>query len=451
MERYDSYKDSGVKWLGEIPSHWEMKKIKHVIVKSKDGIKIGPFGSSLTGKVKDNGDYKVYGQWNIVGNDFSINRNFVDFETYNNLSAYQISAGDILVSMMGTVGKCSIIPKDIVPGIMDSHVVKIRLVEDIILPEYFVYLYDKDNSKIVYEQILKNRKGSIMDGLNSSLIKLLILPIPSIDEQKKMVAYLNVVTSKIDTAIAQQQKMIDLLNERKQIIINNAVTKGIDPSVPLKDSGLKWIGEIPSEWKIMKTLFVLSMPITDGPHETPQFYDEGIPFVSAEAVSCGNGNIDFDHIRGYISPSFYEECCKKYIPQRNDIYMIKSGATTGKVALVDTDRIFTIWSPLAVFRCNKNIMFYKFMFYLLQSGLYQTQVQLGWTYGTQQNIGMRTLEKLVIPVPSLEEQTKLSKYLDEAIGKIEKVKKNVEKTISLLQERKQIIINDVVTGKLKVL
>ena len=96
-------------------------------------------------------------------------------------------------------------------------------------------------------------------------------------------------------------------------------------------------------------------------------------------------------------------------------------------------------------------MFYKFMFYLLQSGLYQTQVQLGWTYGTQQNIGMRTLEKLVIPVPSLEEQTKLSKYLDEAIGKIEKVKKNVEKTISLLQERKQIIINDVVTGKLKVL
>ena len=90
------------------------------------------------------------------------------------------------------------------------------------------------------------------------------------------------------------------------------------------------------------------------------------------------------------------------------------------------------------------------MFYLLQSDLYQTQVQLGWSYGTQQNIGMRTLEKLIIPVPSLEEQIQIANYLDSSVGKIENVRSNIERKISFLQERKQIIINDVVTGKVKV-
>ena len=116
--------------------------------------------------------------------------------------------------------------------------------------------------------------------------------------------------------------------------------------IKIKDSGIEWLGAIPSYWKICKTLYILSMPITDGPHETPELYSDGIPFVSAEAVSCGNGKIDFNHIRGYISQDYYQECCKKYIPKKNDIYMIKLGATTGKVAVVDTEKIFTIWSHL---------------------------------------------------------------------------------------------------------
>jgi len=124
------------------------------------------------------------------------------------------------------------------------------------------------------------------------------------------------------------------------------------------------------------------MPITDGPHETPSAVDEidGIPFVSAEAVSCGNGSIDFEHIWGFISKEYYKECCKKYIPRIDDIYMIKSGATTGKVAIVDTERIFTIWSPLAVFRANTFIIKPKYLFYFLQSSMYLSQVELGWNY-----------------------------------------------------------------------
>lgn len=213
----------------------------------------------------------------------------------------------------------------------------------------------------------------------------------------------------------------------------------------MKDSGIEWIGDIPENWNVGKTLFALSMPITDGPHETPELLEEGIPFVSAEAVSCGNGKIDFEHIRGFISQEYYEECCKKYTPQINDIYMIKSGATTGKVALVDTDEIFTIWSPLAVFRCDDKKCFYKYLFYVLQSDYYQKQVENKWSFGTQQNIGMRTLEKLLICYPPVKEQVKIANYLDNKCVEIDALIEAKEKTNALLKEQRQSIIYEAVT------
>lgn len=210
-----------------------------------------------------------------------------------------------------------------------------------------------------------------------------------------------------------------------------------------KDSGIPWIGNIPSGWLIFKTLYALDMPITDGPHETPKLYDSGIPFISAEAVS--DGKIDFSHIRGYISESFYRECCKKYVPQRKDIYMVKSGATTGKTAMVDTDEIFTIWSPLAVFRANPKVMNPYFLLYALQSNYYFKQVELNWSYGTQQNIGMRILEKLRLCVPPLLEQQAIASYLDEKCADIDAIISLQEEMISELQAYKQSIITEAVT------
>lgn len=213
----------------------------------------------------------------------------------------------------------------------------------------------------------------------------------------------------------------------------------------MKDSGIEWIGEIPKEWDVIKTLRALNMPITDGPHETPELYDSGIPFVSAEAVSCGNGTIDFNHIRGYISNEYYEECCKKYIPQNNDILMIKSGATTGKVAMVNTNIIFTIWSPLGVFRCNPQIYNCRFMFFFFQSDAYQKQIENKWTFGTQQNIGMRTLEQLMLCFPPLPEQEKIAKFLDSECAKIDEVISKTKSTIEEYKKLKQSVITEAVT------
>ena len=213
----------------------------------------------------------------------------------------------------------------------------------------------------------------------------------------------------------------------------------------MKDSGIEWIGEIPEGWSVSKVLHYLSMPITDGPHTTPILYDTGIPFVSAEAVSCGNGRIDFSHIRGYISEKFYKECCQKYIPEIDDIYMIKSGATTGRVAIVDTTKVFTIWSPLAVFRCNKDCMLPKFLFYYLQSPAFQKEVEFGWTFGTQQNVGMRSLEQMKVCVPPLNKQGAIANHLDYQCAQIDLLLQKALTSIDGYKKVKQAVITQAVT------
>lgn len=282
--------------------------------------------------------------------------------------------------------------------------------------------------------------------------KLAILPfvLPSLDEQQAIASYLDDRVSQIDLIIAEALASIEEYKEWKTSIIFEATTKGVHSDAKMKDTGIPWIGTVPSHWRVTKTLHCLAMAITDGPHTTPELFDSGIPFISAEAVSCGNGRIDFSHMRGYISQEFYEECCKKYIPQIDDVYMIKSGATTGRVAIVDTDKVFTIWSPLAVFRANRERILPMFLFYALQSDSYQKQVELGWTYGTQQNIGMRTLEALKICLPPIDEQAEIVSYLEERCGTIDSLIKEKEAVISDLESFKRSLVYETVTGKRKV-
>ena len=428
MERYSEYKDSGVQWIGEVPSHWEVKRLANYFTERK--IKVSD-KEYVPLSVTKNGVYTQLD--NVAKTNDGDNRKLVlsDDFVINSRSDRKGSSG--VAKQDGSVSLINIVLSP----------------RKNIYPDFCNYLL-KCYSFI--EEYYRNGRGIVADLWTTRYdeMKTIKIPIPSLNEQKAIVTYLNKVTLNIDRAIAQQQKMIELLNERKQIIINKVVTKGLNPDVPMKDSRVEWIGEIPAHWDVMKTLFTLSMPITDGPHETPLLYEDGIPFVSAEAVSMGNGRINFNHIRGYISKAFYNECCKKYIPQKYDIYMIKSGATTGKVAIVETDVKFTIWSPLAVFRCNQHIMNPNYLFFVLQSKFYQLQVQLGWSYGTQQNIGMRTLEKLKVTVPPVCEQIIIANKIKEKLVPINNAIKVANEQIVFLQERKQIIINDVVTGKVKV-
>ena len=124
MKRYEKYKPSGVEWIGDIPEHWEIKPIRYLLKPGKDGIRIGPFGSSLKSEFISLSGYKVYGQENIINNDFTLGWRFINEDKFSELSEYEITPGDVLVTMMGTTGKCKIVPPGIEKGIMDSHLIR---------------------------------------------------------------------------------------------------------------------------------------------------------------------------------------------------------------------------------------------------------------------------------------------------------------------------------------
>ena len=210
-----------------------------------------------------------------------------------------------------------------------------------------------------------------------------------------------------------------------------------------KDSGIEWIGEIPEHWDRIRIKSLVAIKVTDGPHETPQWIENGVPFISAEAIK-GN-KIDLDFKRGYISTEQHLEYCKKSKVLKNDILFCKSGSTTGKSALVDTDVDFGIWSPLAIIRADKNKIDYKYLFQSIQSSLFQNQVETAWTFGTQPNIGMGALENLWIAIPTLEEQQSIANYLDHKTTQIDTLIAKKEQFISLLQEERTAVINQAVT------
>ena len=216
-------KDSGVDWIGEIPAKWKCIPNKFLFQNGNGSLRIGPFGSSLRGKTLENGPYKIYNQAHLVSNDFSLNRHFVSNETYEELKSYEVLPDDILFSMMGTIGKCRIMPHGFQKGIMDSHLLKARL-NELILPKYYLYVFDKDMSSCVISQLRYLSNGSIMDGLNSTIVKKVYIPLPPIDEQKEIISFLDEKCSEIDKLISIKQKKIENLNEYKKSLIYEYVT-----------------------------------------------------------------------------------------------------------------------------------------------------------------------------------------------------------------------------------
>lgn len=221
IELLEDYKKNIVE---KMLNNYDYKMIKIKYLLNKLNIKTGPFGSALTGKTIDYSDFCVYSQANLISNDFSSTKNYISEETYHSLSSYYAQPNDILLSMMGTIGKCKIIPDNIKKGIIDSHIIKIELDENKILPEYFETIYDKDNSNIVYNQLLYESKGSIMDGLNTTIVKNLKIPVIDINKQKEFLFLLNKQKDRINQIINYRKQIIEKLEEYKKSLIYECVT-----------------------------------------------------------------------------------------------------------------------------------------------------------------------------------------------------------------------------------
>lgn len=428
-------KNSGVEWIGDIPSEWEIRKIKNVC-------------SIYTGNsIKDNEKNNFTDSTNAIpyiatkeidvlsskinyDNGMYIKRDDENFKVAPKNSTLMCIEG-------GSAGKkIAYLNQDV------CFVNKLCCFSTKSLDNKFLYYYLKSPS---FKSEFELHISGLIGGVSQGELREFAIPAPPLHEQKRIADFLDSKVTEIDKIISETKASIENYKEYKQSVITEAVTKGLDKNVVRKNCNIQWINEIPKHWSEKKILHITSMPVIDGPHVSPALYDDGIPYISADAIE--NGKINFDRKRGYISKEYSEECNKRYKPRENDILVVKLGASTGKMAIVGKETNFNIWVPLAVVRCKDNIS-PKFVFYCMTSQYFKNEIENGWTFGTQETLGVKTLEQLKICIPdSLQEQQEIVDFLDGRCVEIDYLILEKEKLITNLEEYKKSLIYEYVTGK----
>ena len=425
MQRYDSYKDSGIQWLGEIPSHWEVKHLRNFLTIFSEK---GHGDKQLLSVTRENG---------VILRDKENkeeNHNFVP----DDLSGYKhVYAGDFVINKMKSWQGSY--------GVSDY--------EGIVSPAYFTCKLRGVNPKFFSRAIrskayigffMQFSKGIRVDqwDLDPNSMKDIPFVLPSLPEQQAIASYLDTATAKIDEAIAQQQKMIDLLNERKQIIINNAVTKGLNPNAPTKPSGIDWIGNIPEHWEVKRIRYIgeANNGLTYSPND---MVDEGSGILVLRSSNIQGGKLVFD------DNVFVKNAPSKLLVRKGDIIICSrngSASLVGKCAIVENNIYASYGAFMMRFRSGHNN---KYIYYLLTSAIGHYKQLFSTSTINQLTLGIFADIKMPF-VSNPTEQADIANSLDVAISEIDTTIYNASKKIDLLHERKQIIINDVVTGKVKV-
>lgn len=436
MERYSEYKDSGVKWLGEIPSHWEVMPIKY----------ISEVSSGATPKTSVQGYWDGNITW-VTPADFKTETKFVLKGNRNittlgvkSCSTVILPKGSLVFSKRAPIGQVSILK---IPLCTNQGCFGIIPNES--MNNSFLYY-----SLAIHAQSFNTLgSGTTFRELSFSTFSSFKISVPPKEEQDAIVRYLDAVTSKIDKAIDMQQKMIDLLNERKQIIIQNAVTKGLDDKVEMKDSGVEWIGMIPKHWEIKRLKYVMHSYGRIGfrGYGTDDIVDEGQGAITLSPSNIQDSSMDYSK-KTYLSWKKYYESPEIMI-KNGDVLMVKTGSSYGKCAVVkDLPMECTINPQLVVFKEHKE--FSEFLAYSFQTTFAKCFINTSVIGGTIPTISQEKINNYIFPFPSKSEQQAIVAYLGKEMQRFDSAITNCQRQIALLQERKQIIINEVVTGKVKV-
>lgn len=423
MERYQEYKDSGEQWLGEIPSHWEMRKMKYTFrERSEKGFPNEP----LLAATQSHGV--------ILKTDYE-GRTVEATKGLDTLKLVEI--GDFVISLRSFQGGLEYAYNR---GIISPAYTILNPTN--ITKDYFKYLAKSQ----VFISLLKSTITGIREGQNIDYSKLKenLMPIPPIGEQVKMGQHLDRITAQIDKAIAQQQRMIDLLNERKQIIIQHAVTKGLDPNAEMVDSGVEWIGKIPKGWKLYKLKHLLQDPLKYGANESASEYNETDPRYIRITDIDNEGNLKNNTV---CTIPLHKAL--PYMLQKGDLLLARSGATVGKSYLFQED-YKACYAGYLIKACFSKKISPQFVYLYTQSASYSKWKDYILIQSTIQNISAEKYANLLIPTPPVEVQLSILKYLDPQLDKMNVTLANFNRKIEVLRERKQIIINEVVTGKVKV-
>ena len=443
MQRYDTYKDSGVKWLGEIPSHWEVISTKYIAKLYT--------GNSLNDASKEK--YSLFSDDSypyIASKDISLGTGTVDYD--NGLyipkdeSFFEIAPKNsfLLCIEGGSAGRKK--------AFLDRNccfVNKLCCFDSALNPKYHYYFIQGDYFRTMFNCSLQGMIG----GVSVSALKNIYTIVPPLEEQTAIANYLDTATAKIDAAIAQQQKMIDLLNERKQIIINRAVTKGLNPNAKMKDSGVEWIGEVPEGWGCRKLKSICAntqYSIKTGPFGSQLKGDDiqefgDVPIYNQRVVIDNDCSL----FNSYVSKA-KAASLKSFVVNSKDL-LITTRGTIGKSTIVPNDAPDGILHPCIIaIRLNFDLCCNEYLQFFFQSIAFNTDMMLS-NATTIEVIYSYNLKECFVPLPPIDEQKQIVEYLNKELVRINQTIDATNNQISLLQERKQIVINEVVTGKIRIL
>lgn len=428
IQKYPAYKDSGVEWLGEIPNHWEVKKVTHVF--NKIGSGTTPTAGAL--KYYDNGQIN----WLQTGdlNDGLIDdtnkkitkKAITDFSTLK-----QYPKESIVIAMYGaTIGKL---------GYLNIETTTNQACCVLGNPNTFSSKYGFYSFMNAKTSIISMSYGGGQPNISQDLVKSLRLSVPPLPEQTAIAAFLDRKTALIDQAIAIKKKQIELLKERRQILIHNAVTRGLNPNVKLKDSGVEWIGEIPEEWEVMRLKYLIdeyNVRSTNGNEELlslSKYY--GVVPKSSLEERAGQA----ESLVGY----------KKL--NTEDLVINKMQAVNGLMAV---SKISGITSPdYSIYRTkNKSILNIDYLGMLVLQPNYLAEFKRRVTGVMEGFIRLYTddLYDVYSCLPPIQEQNEIMKFIENITQKIATAISLKEQEIEKLKEYKATLINSAVTGKIKV-
>ena len=426
MNTYPAYKHSGEQWLGQIPEHWEMRQWHFLLQENAE----------------PNSDCKETQQLQFKYGEIVPKANQeLDADTLKIICKYtKVQPNDIMINGLNL--NYDFISQRIgmvrCHGIITSAYISLRPTAET-NPSYYNYLLKAMDA----QKMFHGMGTGVRLTLSYKELKNKYLPFPPLAEQEAMVAYLDEQTGIIDTAIERERKMIDLLEERKQIIIQQAVTKGLNPNAKMKDSGIEWIGEIPEGWEVRKLKYIGDSKngLTYSPLD---MVDENQGILVLRSSNIQKGKLSFeDNVYVKYAP-------KKLHVRKGDIIICSrngSADLVGKCAIIDREMYATFGAFMMRFRSPHND---KYIYYLLSIAISKYKQLFATSTINQLTLGIFADMKVPIVLDELCQQT-IVNYLDERLGNINRAIEAREKMIALLQERKQIIINEVVTGKIKVL
>ena len=412
MKRYKKYKPSGIDWIGEIPEHWKIERTKWVFNESKLRNRELEFIDEDLLSVSEY--YGVAKRVEKIDNNDILNR-------AESLSEYKIvSAGELVINIM-LAWKKGLGISDY-NGIVSPSYCVFNLTNNNGNPRFFHYLYRTD----LYSEIFRQNSRGIIDSrlrLYPEEFFNLLTILPSPEEQTAIANYLDEKTARIDKLIANKQKLIKLLKEKRTAIINQAVTKCIDPNVKLKPSGIEWLGDIPVHWELKKLKYVASL------RSGESITADNIRQEDEYPVFGGNG------LRGFTS---------EYTHEGDFILIGRQGALCGNVNYAK-DKFWASEHAVVVSRFNKeNIIWLGELLRVMNLNQYSMSA-------AQPGLSVKRIENLFIPYSSIEEQQKIGKHIESLTQRTDVRLTKIENGIELLQEYRTALISEVVTGKIKVI